>query len=76
MLTTLGSNLFYNKLKKISICHVHYIPFTCGRGLLKFWDFETYFDFIRNSNFITFKLWTSFWIWVVGYYYQKHLPSL
>jgi hypothetical protein len=39
MLIILDLGLLYHNL-----CHVHYIPFTCDKEFLKFWDFEKYFE--------------------------------
>jgi len=47
MLTILGFNFFYHKLQLCFICDVQYTPFTCGKELLKFWNLETYFEFLK-----------------------------
>jgi hypothetical protein len=36
MLTILGFCFLYYKLQLCFVCHAHYTPFTCGKGLLKF----------------------------------------
>jgi len=47
MLTTLFIYFnFYYKLQLFFVCHAHYNPFTCGKGLLKILNFEKYFEFI------------------------------
>ncbi len=37
MLTTLGFFFLYHKLQLCFVCHAHYNPFICGKGLLKIW---------------------------------------
>jgi hypothetical protein len=32
----------FHKIKICFRCHVHYTPFTCGKGLLKFYNFVQY----------------------------------
>jgi len=56
MLTTLGFCFLYHKLQLCLVCHAHYIVFTCGKRLLKFENFEKYFEFLKNNNSISFKL--------------------
>jgi len=47
MLTILFIYLFYYyKLQLFFVCHAHYNPFTCGKGLFKILNFEKYFEFI------------------------------
>jgi hypothetical protein len=50
MLTILVFNFLYHKFQFCFVCHVHYTPFTCGKGLLnsnilkhtlKFSNFQT-----------------------------------
>jgi hypothetical protein len=57
MLTILSFIFLYHNLKLWFICQVHYTPFTCGKVLLKIWDFETYFEIL---NSIIFLLWVFF----------------
>jgi hypothetical protein len=56
MLTTLGSFLLYHKLKLCFRCHAHYTQFTCGKGILKIWKHEKYFEFLKIWNSTSFKL--------------------
>ncbi len=35
MLIILGFYFLYHKLQLCFVCHAHYTPFTCGKGLLK-----------------------------------------
>ncbi len=53
-LTTLGFCFLYHKLQLCFIYHAHYIPFTCGKGLLIILKFEKYFKFLRILNFISY----------------------
>jgi hypothetical protein len=56
MLITLGFCFLYHELQLCFVCHAHYTPFTCGKGLLKILKFGKYFEFLKNLNFIYFKL--------------------
>ncbi len=47
MLTTLGFCFFYHKLQICFICHAHYASFTCGKRLLKFFNFGKYLEFLK-----------------------------
>jgi len=51
MLTIVSFFFLYCKLQLFLVCHVHYISFTCGKGLSKKINFETYFEIFFNSNF-------------------------
>jgi hypothetical protein len=44
MLTTLGFYYLYHKIQLFFVCHAHYTLFTCGKGFLKFYKFEKYFE--------------------------------
>jgi len=44
MLTTLGSCFLYHKMQLCFVCHAHYTPFTCGKGLLKILKFLKCFE--------------------------------
>jgi hypothetical protein len=54
MLTTLGFCLLYHKLQLCFVCHAHYTPFTCGKGLLKILKIEKYFEFFKDLKFHIF----------------------
>jgi len=56
MLITLGFCFLYHKLQLFFVCHAHYTPFTCVKGLLKIKKFEKYFEFLNFFNSISFKL--------------------
>ncbi len=56
MLITLGFCFCYHELQLFFVCHAHYTSFTCGKGLLKFENFEKYFEFEILRNSISFKL--------------------
>jgi hypothetical protein len=47
MLTTLGFCFLYHKLQLCFVCHAHYTPFTCGKGLLIILKLEKYFEFLK-----------------------------
>jgi hypothetical protein len=40
--------LFYYKWQLCFVCHAHYTPFTCGKRLLKFENFEKYSEFLKK----------------------------
>jgi hypothetical protein len=48
MLTTLCFFLLYHKLQLFFLCHAHYTPFTCGKGLLKILKIKKYFEFFKD----------------------------
>jgi hypothetical protein len=50
MLTIVSFCFLHYKLQFFLVCHVHYISFTCGKGLSKKIYFETYFEFLKNST--------------------------
>jgi hypothetical protein len=49
------------------VCHAHYNPFTCGKGLFKILNFEKYFAYI--FKFHIFLIVSVFLMWVIGYYH-------
>jgi len=68
-LTSLCFCFLYHKLQLCFLCHAHYTPFTCGKGLLNFFFFENYFEFFNFKIPYILKIVSVFWTWVVGYYH-------
>jgi hypothetical protein len=52
----LGFCFLYHELQLCFLWHAHYTPFTCDKKLLKILKFEKYFEFLKVSNFMSFKL--------------------
>lgn len=44
----------YHKLQFCFIYPIHYTLVKCSKRFLKFWDFETLFEYLKTSNSITF----------------------
>jgi len=49
MLSTLGFCFLYHKLQLFLVSHAHFTPFTYGKGFLKKYQFEKYFEFKKNQ---------------------------
>ncbi len=73
MITTLGFTFLYQKLELCLIFPIYSTPFTCGKGLLRFWNILWSFFKFTFHNFLIVNV---LWAWIISYYCLNFLSPI